>query len=300
MTPDAQNEQSGVSQVLEIPADYNPASLRHLGLRVPRPSDLPSDVQDQAFTFDDAFEDLLSAHFDGHVLPIRQLAAQSAALRIMYPQGEPLSQQLPRLSGQYRIPIAERQKSLFFFDRPLLQHFSRNPNSLEAVVFALTNLESFAWVAGESNSRVANLDSLWGRATAHGQKQDDEEPHQMSFTETFGVKYPQTELDHVEAQSKNSNPSASPWLSPFDTLWSAITGKPHRGGSFASTTHDVVSTVEGGIVTEHETRTYTDEQGRRIEWSSERRIDAKTGNVISEKSKRLIDGKEADPYDDSF
>ncbi|KAH8170744.1 hypothetical protein LIA77_09525 [Sarocladium implicatum] len=302
MTPDAHHELPLTSQTLDIPADYDPVSLRHLGLRSPRPSDLPSDIQGQTFTFDDAFEDLISSHFNGHIQPIRRLAAQSAFLRIMYPQGEPASQQLRRLSAQYHTSIVRRHDSLLFLDNPF-HSFGRHQNGLGDLIFALPSLDTSSRNGIEWESQRGDLGSPRGRSTTQGQarfnKHDNEHQHNQNIS-PFGTTQPQTELDLAEAHDKSSKSSSSPWPSPFDTLWSAVTGGKSHNSSFVSSTHDVVSRVEDGVVTENETRAYTDEQGRRVEWNSERRIDAQTGSVISEKTRRLVDGQEADPYDDSL
>lgn len=77
---------------------YSPANLRHL--RQPVPNDLPAQCDSTVFTFEDAFEDLLTVS-QGRPLPdIKSRYNQRQLLRQMFSHGEPTWFWLRRLESQ--------------------------------------------------------------------------------------------------------------------------------------------------------------------------------------------------------
>ncbi|RFU72249.1 hypothetical protein TARUN_10003 [Trichoderma arundinaceum] len=77
---------------------YSPANLRHL--RQPVPNDLPPQCDSTVFTFEDAFEDLLTVS-QGQPLPdIKSKYNQRQLLRQMFSNGEPTWFWLRRLESQ--------------------------------------------------------------------------------------------------------------------------------------------------------------------------------------------------------
>lgn len=83
---------------------YSPASLR--GLPPPIPNDLPAHLEDDVFTFEDAFEDLLAVT-QGQPLPdIEHRYNQRRLLWQMFPDGEPrwFFERRLHASGLLRVP----------------------------------------------------------------------------------------------------------------------------------------------------------------------------------------------------
>ncbi|CAJ0540607.1 Ff.00g076350.m01.CDS01 [Fusarium sp. VM40] len=79
-------------------SSYSPLALRDLPQ--PRPNDAPSDLDTSIFTFEDAFEDLLTVS-QGQPLPdIKSRYEQRKLLRSMFPNGEPGYFWLRRLRSQ--------------------------------------------------------------------------------------------------------------------------------------------------------------------------------------------------------
>ncbi|KAM0352401.1 hypothetical protein ACHAPU_002068 [Fusarium lateritium] len=79
-------------------SSYSPLALREMPQ--PRPNDAPSDIDTSIFTFEDAFEDLLTVS-KGQPLPdIKSRYEQRRLLRSMFPNGEPGYFWLRRLRSQ--------------------------------------------------------------------------------------------------------------------------------------------------------------------------------------------------------
>lgn len=96
------NAESHASSALDTVSvaswSYSPANLRHL--RQPVPNDLPAQCDSTVFTFEDAFEDLLTVS-QGQPLPdIRSRYNQRQLLRQMFSHGEPTWFWLRRLESQ--------------------------------------------------------------------------------------------------------------------------------------------------------------------------------------------------------
>ncbi|KAM0200646.1 hypothetical protein ACHAPA_010150 [Fusarium lateritium] len=88
--------EEGMSAVAQ--SSYSPLALRDIPQ--PRPNDAPSDLDTSIFTFEDAFEDLLTVS-QGQPLPdIKSRYEQRKLLRSMFPNGEPGYFWLRRLRSQ--------------------------------------------------------------------------------------------------------------------------------------------------------------------------------------------------------
>lgn len=73
--------------VIHIAQEYDPSYLR--GLRQPQPNDLPGFLEPGLFTFEDALDDLVCAHYEGDIQDIRTLHANRMLSGVIFPHGEP-------------------------------------------------------------------------------------------------------------------------------------------------------------------------------------------------------------------
>lgn len=95
-------------------SSYNPTLLGHL--RQPVPRDLPSHLDPGVFTFQDAFEDLLTVSQGIQMPDINSRYQQSRLLRQMYPNGEPTWLWLRRLQSQGLISQPQRPRTMISRD----------------------------------------------------------------------------------------------------------------------------------------------------------------------------------------
>lgn len=77
---------------------YSPLNLRHIPQ--PIPNDLPADVHPNTFTYEDAFEDLLSEAAGRPMMDLGRRSEARQLLQEMFPQGEPGFFWLRRLQSQ--------------------------------------------------------------------------------------------------------------------------------------------------------------------------------------------------------
>ncbi|KAK0384818.1 hypothetical protein NLU13_7296 [Sarocladium strictum] len=261
--------------VIDVPKEYDPEFLRHL--RQPRPRDQPSDLPESFFTFDDALQDLMAAHFNGQILDIHAMAAQRLLLRYKYPEGEPTVEQVFRWSGFGTFKIRRHNSILY---GPIGACMMLNP---QTDVYHLTVLDG----TGMPTNGFFDLEANVKRGKIHWPGADA---------------FPSHELELAEETSKHS--SNSWWPSPFDTLWSLVGGRKadgddglaHGEAGHVSTSESTRVNVDENGATEEKITERVDDQGRKTTVVLERKFDPQ-GNVISERTRRFEDGKEKDVYE---
>lgn len=251
-----------------IPKEYDPALLGDLPAPRPQPragedqTQFPSD----AFTFNDAFEDLMHAHFNGEVMHVSKLTKLRTRVRDLCPNGETALCQAYRMwKGNHNFRIWRYNSILR--DR-LLAH--PMPNRGDFRCRKRHPIFSYGWSITPFGEVV--LPSPDG---------------------TPGWPMPAHETELAEAIAEKS--SHSDWPSPFDTLRSLVGGgsQGQKPAITMSYSQSAQVTIDEHGWTKEQTTEITDDVGRHFREVLVRKSDAK-GNVISETKRQFEDGEEID------
>ncbi|KAL6886893.1 hypothetical protein GGI43DRAFT_418009 [Trichoderma evansii] len=196
---------------------YSPSNLRHL--RQPVPSDLPAHCDSTVFTFEDAFEDLLTVS-QGRPLPdIRSRYNQRQLLRQMFSHGEPTWFWLRRLESQGLLRRPTRDELY----RPRNFGLSEDHDESE-----FSNWNDWSKLHEELDRKAAEV---WKDVTAH--EENDGQPKSHSFFDDVHKTFKELEDSFYgrdgshEEEHRNQHQKRFP--DHFDDLFSSLSSSFAEG-----------------------------------------------------------------------
>ncbi|EHK17719.1 uncharacterized protein TRIVIDRAFT_210445 [Trichoderma virens Gv29-8] len=197
---------------------YSPANLRHL--RQPVPSDLPSQYDSSVFTFEDAFEDLLTVSLGRPLPDIKSRYNQRQLLRQMFSNGEPTWFWLRRLESQGLLRRPTRDE-LYYQPR----NFGLFENDAEPE-FPKSNWNDWSKFHEELDRKAAEV---WGSAAA-GEQSDS---HGTSFFDEVRQTFKQLD-DSFHGRNKSQqegheNHHQKRFPDHFDDLFSSLSSSFAEG-----------------------------------------------------------------------
>lgn len=293
---------------LDITKAYDPLNLD--ALRQPRPNDQPLDLPDSFFTFEDAFEDLLSATFTGEICPIAYLASKRLTHRIELPDGRlPAYAEVTRLAALYENLRVRRHDSLIL--GPETFQITRHPKTGKVqehlavnVITEEVSLEVAMGADPAYTPAAQAVEELRSENQFLGSNIFQGEPR-IRFPQD-AQRLPEHELELAEAVYDDS--PRSRWPSPLQALWSLLTGDKADGAEGpAARMETTVSEVRQELaLTENDhgqtvtrSKEYTDDKGQRVRLEWEYQTD-NNGNVVRDTKRRFEDGKEKEARHDDW
>ncbi|KAL7894192.1 hypothetical protein HDV63DRAFT_390034 [Trichoderma sp. SZMC 28014] len=191
---------------------YSPANLRHL--QQPVPNDLPAQCDSSVFTFEDAFEDLLTVS-QGRPLPdIKSRYNQRQLLRQMFSHGEPTWFWLRRLESQGLLRRPSRDELY----RP--QNFGLLEDHVEPA-FTEPNWNDWSKLHEELDRKAAEV---WKGVT--DREEDNGQPKSHSFFDDVHQTFKQLEDTFYgrndSHQEERSNQHQKRLPDHFDDLFSSL------------------------------------------------------------------------------
>lgn len=217
------NAESRASSALDTVSvaswSYSPANLRHL--RPPVPNDLPAQCDATVFTFEDAFEDLLTVS-QGRPLPdIKSRYNQRQLLRQMFSHGEPTWFWLRRLESQGLLRRPTRDELYRPRNFGLLE-------DLEEPEFSEPNWNDWSKLHEELDRKAAEV---WKGVTSR--EENDGQPKSHSFFDDVHQTFKQLEDSFYgrngSHEDEHSNQHQKRFPDHFDDLFSSLSSSFAEG-----------------------------------------------------------------------